>query len=462
MQRTPLFLLVCYCITLIIANIDFSAVSILLPRMSHFFHVSISSGGWLLAMYGMATAISLLIFAKILDFIPANSVYIIGVALFAISSISISILPNFDTIILMRFLQGLSGGMFISAGRVLFVSLYPKERRNKALGVIGACAALALVCGPMIGGLIERYYSWQYLFWANVPLCFSILFFMATKVPCFIKDSIPKKMKRFDIVGGAMLVLGICLFYLMNYLFTSVGVSIYSVLLVIVSLGLIFSYVWRHIRVPDPFLPKALIMNNAFLICLIGRVGVTAGLMLLITTISLILQEYSGYSVINASLLISPTLIGFAIASNVAGRILKYIEAENLIVFGLGLSWILIATLCIMPHGMFSMIVLLSIIGAGFGLSNVPLSSLSIKVVESSEVALSYALMNSISYIALSVVIIVMTSGLEFFRQEGDFQYGFYLLMLIESLLILPYVLIMFFRRNKSYKNKRGNKEVKS
>ena len=46
----------------------------------------------------------------------------------------------------------------------------PPERRNAALGIWGAIGGAAVALGPLVGGAVTSGWSWQYIFWLNVPV----------------------------------------------------------------------------------------------------------------------------------------------------------------------------------------------------------------------------------------------------------------------------------------------------
>src|SRR6476661_635370 len=52
----------------------------------------------------------------------------------------------------------------------LLSAAVPVERRGMALGIWGAVAGLAIATGPVVGGAVVQGWSWQTIFWLNVPL----------------------------------------------------------------------------------------------------------------------------------------------------------------------------------------------------------------------------------------------------------------------------------------------------
>ena len=60
--------------------------------------------------------------------------------------------------------------MIMPLSLTLLSAAVPPERRNVALGIWGAIGGAAVAIGPLVGGAITSGWSWQYIFWLNVPI----------------------------------------------------------------------------------------------------------------------------------------------------------------------------------------------------------------------------------------------------------------------------------------------------
>ena len=69
-----------------------------------------------------------------------------------------------------RAVQGLGGAIVMPLTLTILSAAVPPERRGLALGLWGAIGGLAIAFGPIVGGAVVEGFSWQYIFWLNVPI----------------------------------------------------------------------------------------------------------------------------------------------------------------------------------------------------------------------------------------------------------------------------------------------------
>ena len=66
--------------------------------------------------------------------------------------------------IVLRALQGLTGGVLIPMAFTLIITLVPKARQPVALALFALSATFAPAIGPTIGGYLTENWGWQYVF----------------------------------------------------------------------------------------------------------------------------------------------------------------------------------------------------------------------------------------------------------------------------------------------------------
>lgn len=69
-----------------------------------------------------------------------------------------------------RFLQGVGGGGLVPVTLALVADIYPAERRNVPLGVVGAVQELGSVLGPLFGAAVLAVGDWRDIFWINLAV----------------------------------------------------------------------------------------------------------------------------------------------------------------------------------------------------------------------------------------------------------------------------------------------------
>ncbi len=104
-----------------------------------------------------------------------------------------------------RCLQGVGAALVLSCGAALVTSLYGEERRSRALGIYTMMLALGLMLGPLLGGALTAAWDWPAVFWYRIPIAIAALLLLRGM------PASPQRQAsdRFDILGGAALVLGL-------------------------------------------------------------------------------------------------------------------------------------------------------------------------------------------------------------------------------------------------------------
>ena len=79
--------------------------------------------------------------------------------------------PSVEWLIAARVAQGAAAAIFTPASLALIGATYPKDERNRAIGVWAAASALTTAGGPVLGGwLTESPSAGRAVFWINPPI----------------------------------------------------------------------------------------------------------------------------------------------------------------------------------------------------------------------------------------------------------------------------------------------------
>src|SRR6185369_1237150 len=106
-------------------------------------------------------------------------VFLVSIAAFGLTSLICGLADDVSTLIVARFLQGLSGGaMLICQLAVLSSEFREGRERAVAWGWWGVIFGVGLGFGPIIGGGIVAVSSWQWVFLIHV--LFAVLALMLT------------------------------------------------------------------------------------------------------------------------------------------------------------------------------------------------------------------------------------------------------------------------------------------
>ena len=303
----------------LIDGLDASIVTVALPKMSEYFGTSISDSSWFIFAYVVGLAAFLLPLGKMAKNNRIRKFMILGTALFGFSSFMCGISEMFWMLVAFRLLQGISAAMMSCVLPSMVVHMLPADRKGLGMSVMGASTGIALILGPVLGGLITTYTTWHWLFFINIPICLIIIFLSTKNIP---KDDEPDKEKDPTVIGGisAMILVG-SLLTMMEDLgdpdINTIG-RIVCGILVTVSLPVL---IWsirkdrnRAIIAPKVIYNKEyLLVGASFLLCTI----VVAGAQYLLPYV---LQGYWGMSPMESSLYLSTISVAMVITVTPVGR----------------------------------------------------------------------------------------------------------------------------------------------
>jgi len=147
-----------------------SMVNLALPSIGRDLNVSIESSRWVVQAFLIVTAVVLLPAGRLGDLIGHRRVYLIGFALFGVTSIACGLAGSFPVLVGARILQGLGAAMLIAVAPALLTTTFPPEKRGRALGVMSTATYIGLTISPPLTGLIISVLDWRWTFYLMAPV----------------------------------------------------------------------------------------------------------------------------------------------------------------------------------------------------------------------------------------------------------------------------------------------------
>lgn len=147
-----------------------SAVGVALPVIGRDFSASAMQLGLVETTYVLSASIFLLAMGRMGDIYGRRRVFQYGIVAFTIAGGLLSQAWSIESMIVMRFLQGMGGSMVMATTFAIVVSVFPPEERGKALGIAVASVYAGISCGPFFGGALVTAFGWRSIFYLAVPL----------------------------------------------------------------------------------------------------------------------------------------------------------------------------------------------------------------------------------------------------------------------------------------------------
>src|SRR6185437_12345838 len=176
--------------------VDLTIVNVALPTIGRKLHFSETNLQWVVTAYGLTFGGFLLLGGRAADLLGRRRIMMIGLATFTAASLGCALATTDSFLIVMRGIQGLGAAIVLPAALSIVMNIFPEgAERNKALGAWGAIAASGATVGLISGGLLTRYFGWQYIFFLNLPIGAAALLLAPRIVP---ESRLDSARRRFD------------------------------------------------------------------------------------------------------------------------------------------------------------------------------------------------------------------------------------------------------------------------
>jgi EmrB/QacA subfamily drug resistance transporter len=150
--------------------LDNTVVNVALPAIERDLHVSISSLEWVVTAYALTFAALLITGGKLGDLFGRKRIFVVGIAIFTLSSLACGLAPSAGFLIGARAVQGVGAALMNPASLSIITATFPPRERGQAIGIWAGVSAMALAIGPLVGGLIVDNINWNWIFFINVPV----------------------------------------------------------------------------------------------------------------------------------------------------------------------------------------------------------------------------------------------------------------------------------------------------
>ncbi|MBR8480454.1 MFS transporter [Burkholderia cenocepacia] len=398
------------CLGTFLATLDISIVNVALPTLQTALDTDIGGLQWVVNAYALALSAFMLSAGPLGDRYGHKRVWLASVILFTAGSIVCACAGRIGPLLAGRAIQGLAGALLIPGAMPILTHAFPDAReRARVIGGWSAFSALALILGPLLGGLLVEHGGWQDIFLVNVPIGIVAVLLGAWGIP----ERRHPAHAAFDPFGQALSVvwLGLLTYGLIGI--GQAGVSQVKVLAPLAGAAVAFVvFVRVETRVERPLLPVWLFRDRRLVRAnlasfVLGFSGYSS-----LFFLSLFLQQAQGRAPAAAGWQLMPQFVMTAITSMLFGRIAARMPLHTLMVAGYGLIGTMLAIMAgfgaTTPYAAVG--VVLALLGVGMGLA-VPATGMTVMELAPAERAgMASATMNALRQTGMSLGIAVLGS----------------------------------------------------
>ncbi|MFJ9743555.1 MFS transporter, partial [Streptomyces sp. NPDC101166] len=157
-------------IAIFMVSLDNLVVFNALPTIRMELHTGLDGLQWIINSYTLTEAVLLLAGASLGDRFGRKRTFVVGMVVFTAASAACALSTSIGALIAARAVQGVGAAIVIPLTLTLLAQAVPPAKRGAAIGMWSAMSGLAVGLGPVVGGAITNYASWQWIFWINVPI----------------------------------------------------------------------------------------------------------------------------------------------------------------------------------------------------------------------------------------------------------------------------------------------------
>jgi EmrB/QacA subfamily drug resistance transporter len=299
------------------AFIDSTALNVALPALQADLHTTGAELLWIVNAYLLMLSSLILVGGSLGDRLGRKRVFMTGIGLFMLASLSCGLAPSSLWLIGSRLVQGIGGALMVPGSLSLITTAFDSGHRGQAIGTWSAATTLVTIAGPVLGGVLADAGLWRGVFLINLPLGTLALYILATRVDESRNEAIAGTI---DYPGAALAVVGLAG---VTYGFISApglgfgDPQVYGALAIgLISLA---SFAWVEARSKYPMMPLRLFRSRTFsgsnllTLFLYGALGSA------LFFLALDLIQIQGYSQTLAGLAFTPFAVILTLMSRWAG-----------------------------------------------------------------------------------------------------------------------------------------------
>ncbi|BBH22305.1 MFS transporter [Paenibacillus baekrokdamisoli] len=378
-SRHHIWMMTAICMGAFLSHFTAGIVNVSLPQFTRIFQTNLAEVQWITTGYLLVITSLLPLMGKLGDRYGYRLIHNLGYVSFTISSIMVAFSTNLTILLILRMVQAIGASMFQATNIALITIHLPKEKRGRALGIVSTAVALGGMTGPIIGGWIAAWFSWQWLFLIHVPVAFAATLLAFRFIPVRGQE---RKRVPLDKVGALLFIVMISSFIFgisngsrLGWL-SSETLFVFAVTTVALSMLL----VWEP-RQRVPFLPiKAFRIPAVFYGLLISTIS-----FLLANTVLVLLPFYlfgiAAISPSTAGYILAAYPVSLAFTGPLCGYLSDRYGSRRFMFLGLcgiGSGFAALA-LYLGPLSIIEIAAILALIGLGMGLIASPNNSFIMK-----------------------------------------------------------------------------------
>ncbi len=345
-----------------------SALNLAIPQMGVDFSMGAAAVGWIVTVYMLGVAATVVPFGKLADTTGRRRILIMGTSIFFATSVLAIFATKGWMILAVRSLQGIGSAMNMATCMPIAISQMPANRRGWAIGTVTGGVYAGLALGPALGGFLTSAFSWRGIF-VFTALLSAVALFAAIRG---VKKDIPEKgLDQFDLPGNILFLLSIGA---VIYGLTAFNQNIAGKIALAAGFVLLVIFISAERKAHDPMMDLSLFKDPIFTLSNLTALFNYAGTFAIGYMASIYLQVIDGYSARTAGLLLITQPVFMTLLSPVMGRLSDRVTPYKLAALGQTVcAGALLVFVFLRPHTSVAVVVIaLALAGIGVAMFSPP------------------------------------------------------------------------------------------
>jgi EmrB/QacA subfamily drug resistance transporter len=345
-----------------------SSVNVALPVIQQEFAADAVALSWVATALLLAVAVFLIPLGKIGDIYGRKKIFTLGLVVYTLASLVGAFSVSMPMLITVRVFQGFGTAMFVTTGMAIVTSVFPPQRRGRAIGLYVSAVYIGLSVGPFAGGLLTQHLGWRSNFSVVVPFGAASIWVTLKYLKGEWADA---RGERLDVAGSLLYAASV---FLLVY-----GASLLprrpAVYMILTGAVALTAFVRFELRTPQPVFDVRLFIGNRLFAfsCLAALINYAATFAITFL-ISLFLQYIKGLTPQSAGAVLVAQPVVMACFSPLAGRLSDRIEPRLISSAGMTLTvlGLLLFALVGTETSEYYIIATLMVLGLGFAVFSSP------------------------------------------------------------------------------------------
>jgi len=356
-------------LALLLSVLDATIANVALPTIAGDLGTTPERSIWVVNAYQIAITMTLLPLASLGDIVGFKRVYLAGVALFVVASLSCTLAGDLTALAVSRFVQGLGAAAIMAVNGALVRLTFPRAVLGRGIGYNVLVLAVGSAAGPSVAAAVLTFASWRWLFAINLPIGIAALVIGLRALP----DTV-LVVRRFDWQKALLSAAAFAALFLGASGLVHGDVPMLPIVELFVGVVILVVLLRVSRGDPAPLVPIDLLRIRMLRLSYATSACSFAAQMIAFVALPFFFLAHFHSDRATVGLLLTPWPLGSAVCAPLAGRLVERVSAGLLGFIGLATTTAGLVMLALIPAGggYVAIVAATALCGAGFGFFQAP------------------------------------------------------------------------------------------